>query len=226
MFKPRSMLEMFDRFFSSRPDDSPIRSIFEIGIWDGGSSAYWFEYFQPDKLVAVDFMKREDSDYFRGYVDRRGIADRLKTYWDVDQGDAGTTAGNSSTPSSTGPLDLVIDDGSHLLEETRTSFETLFPRLRKGGLYVVEDWNWELAPRFHEPDHPFAERDGLVGFVADLARVVGSSWTIPSLTICPGFVAVERGSMPEGEAFDLEERLSGLPVKPDPDKRGPTEDAA
>ena len=145
MFKPRGMLEMFDRFFSSRPDDSPIRSIFEIGIWDGGSSAYWFEYFQPDKLVAVDFMSREDSDYFRGYRrwarNRRSPEDLLGGR----PGRLGSDCGKSSTPSSSGPLDLVIDDGSHLLEETRTSFETLFPRLRKGGLYVVEDWNWELS---------------------------------------------------------------------------------
>lgn len=39
------------------------------------------------------------------------------------------------------PLDLVIDDASHLLNETRASFETLFPLLGPGGLYVIEDWN-------------------------------------------------------------------------------------
>jgi len=40
-----------------------------------------------------------------------------------------------------GPLDLVIDDASHLLAESRLSFESLFPRLRPGGLFVIEDWN-------------------------------------------------------------------------------------
>jgi hypothetical protein len=221
MFKPRAMLEALDRCFSSRPDDSPIRSIFEIGIWDGGSSAYWFEYFHPDKLVAVDFIKREDSDYFRAYVDGRGIADRLKTHWGVDQADAERLWEIVDTEFDGDPLDLVIDDGSHLLEETRTTFETLFPRLRKGGLYVIEDWNWELNPTFREPDHYFATRDGLVGFVADLARVVGSSWMIHSLTIYPGFVAIERGSMPQDLRFDIAELLADLPVKLDPDAPGP-----
>ena len=69
----------------------------------------------------------------------------------------------------------MIDDGSHLLEETRACFETLFPRLRKGGLYMLEDWNWELNPMFRNPEHPFAKRDGLVGLVDDLVRVIGSS---------------------------------------------------
>src|SRR5215207_423787 len=41
-------------------------------------------------------------------------------------------------------LDLVIDDASHRLEPTRTSFETLFPRLRDGGLYLIEDWKWQI----------------------------------------------------------------------------------
>ena len=73
-------------------DDPPFRAIFEIGIWDGGSTAFWFEYFQPDKLVAVDYLGREDSEYFRSFVDARGIADRVKTYWGVDQGDSGAGA--------------------------------------------------------------------------------------------------------------------------------------
>ena len=43
------------------------------------------------------------------------------------------------------PIDLVIDDASHLLEPTRASFEVLFPRLRTDGLFVIEDWAWEHA---------------------------------------------------------------------------------
>jgi hypothetical protein len=37
------------------------------------------------------------------------------------------------------PLDLVSDDASHLLRETRASFNALFPRLRSGGEYIIED---------------------------------------------------------------------------------------
>ncbi len=39
------------------------------------------------------------------------------------------------------PLDLVVDDASHRYVETRASFELLFPRLRPGGRFVLEDWN-------------------------------------------------------------------------------------
>ena len=36
----------------------------------------------------------------------------------------------------------MLDDASHLVDPTRTSFELLFPRLRPGGSYVIEDWSW------------------------------------------------------------------------------------
>ena len=46
------------------------------------------------------------------------------------------------------PLDLVIDDASHVLGPTRSSFESLFPHLRPGGTYLIEDWN--SAHIFHD----------------------------------------------------------------------------
>ena len=38
-----------------------------------------------------------------------------------------------------GPLDVIIDDGSHRVEHQRASLLVLFPGLRPGGLYVLED---------------------------------------------------------------------------------------
>ena len=214
MFKPRGLLEMFDDFFSSLPGDFAARNIFEIGIWDGGSAAFWFEYFHPEKLVAVDVLAREDSDYFRRFVDSRAITDRLKTYWRVDQGDPGRLREIVELEFSA-PLDLVIDDGSHLLDKTTSSFETLFPLLRKGGLYVIEDWNWELVPQCRSADHAFASEDGLIGLVTDLVRVTGSNAAIRSMAVQRAFVAVERGSGLGDSSFDLDELLSTLPVKLD-----------
>jgi hypothetical protein len=38
-----------------------------------------------------------------------------------------------------GGVDIVIDDGSHHFRHLRVSFETLFPELENGGLYIAED---------------------------------------------------------------------------------------
>ncbi|HYL97859.1 MAG TPA: hypothetical protein VEZ90_02810, partial [Blastocatellia bacterium] len=77
LYKNRQLVEQFDRFWSStsfRP-----RHIFEIGIWDGGSTAFWFEHLRPERMVAVDLQDREDSTYFRKYVSTRGLESRLIT---------------------------------------------------------------------------------------------------------------------------------------------------
>ncbi len=38
-----------------------------------------------------------------------------------------------------GAPDIILDDGSHISSDVIFSFEVLFPRLKKGGIYIVED---------------------------------------------------------------------------------------
>jgi demethylmacrocin O-methyltransferase len=45
-----------------------------------------------------------------------------------------------------GPIDIVIDDGSHLSAHVLTSFQILFPALRPGGIYVIEDLQTSYWP--------------------------------------------------------------------------------
>lgn len=45
---------------------------------------------------------------------------------------------------SAGHFDLVIDDGSHLIRHQKQSFETLWPYISVGGLYVIEDLETSL----------------------------------------------------------------------------------
>ena len=45
------------------------------------------------------------------------------------------------------PIDVVFDDCSHLLDLTSASFDALFPFVRPGGIYVIEDWNLDLVFR-------------------------------------------------------------------------------
>ena len=35
--------------------------------------------------------------------------------------------------------DLIVDDGSHYGEHIVTSFKTLYPYLKEGGIYIIED---------------------------------------------------------------------------------------
>jgi len=44
-----------------------------------------------------------------------------------------------------GPFDLIVDDGAHLSDAQQLSFFALFPALRPGGLYFIEDLHWQPA---------------------------------------------------------------------------------
>lgn len=195
-YKNRQLVEQFDRFWSAI--DFRPRHMLEIGIWDGGSTAFWYEHLRPERLVAIDQLDREDSPYFRRYLAAHGLEGRVLTRWRTDQADRAALREIVERDLG-GELDLVIDDGSHLDVPTRASFEALFPLLPPGGLYVIEDWAWEHWPEFQDPGHVWAGEESLAALVCDLVAAAGSSRTLfRSLAVYEGFVVVERGDWGRG----------------------------
>ncbi|MEO7837023.1 MAG: class I SAM-dependent methyltransferase [Acidimicrobiales bacterium] len=235
LFKGKWTLEQYDRFWSHRPDFE-AKSIVELGMWDGGSTALWFEFFQPDKLVAMDIMTKGDSEYFCEYVRSRNIESRISTHWGVDQSNA-AQVGEIVASEFSRPLDLVIDDASHMYRETQSSFEQLFPRLRPGGLYIIEDWAWSYFEEFQTPGHPWSVTTELSKLVMQLIEANASTQSfarrvreephgaetvrevlISDITVYPHFVVIERGDIgPERiEGFTVEDfisRRASLPTR-------------
>ena len=76
-----------------------------------------------------------------------------------------------------------MDDASHTYEETKASFEFLFPLLRPGGIYVMEDWNWAHHPNYQSPDAPFAKRHALSNLLFEQIMLLGSSLVISEIRI-------------------------------------------
>ena len=216
-YKHKRALDQYDRFWRSVPAFRP-RRIMEIGTFDGGSVAFWNEFFGPDKLVAIDLASRADSGYFRKYVAKRGLETKIKTYWSTDQTDVGRLRSIVESEFD-GPLDLVIDDASHLYGPTKKTFETLFPRLRPGGLYVIEDWSWGCWPFLPVDFRPHgSELPRLVHELTNAAGsmtpfLVGAQGTqtieplIAAVTVYADFVVIERGpaALPASNDFTLEQ---------------------
>jgi predicted O-methyltransferase YrrM len=187
LLKPRGLIELYEQFWRGRPTP---RRVMELGAWEGGSAAFWFEAFEPDKHVAVDLITRTDSERFKSYVASRGVADRLKTYWGVDQADRRRLREIVDSEFD-GAIDLVIDDASHLYEPTKASFDELFPRLRPGGLYVIEDWQWSYTD--FEPPAAWANKPPVSRLVVELLETVGRAPSpVASMTVLHNFAAVER----------------------------------
>jgi hypothetical protein len=212
-YKSKGLVDQYDAVFSRRPDFVP-RRIFELGIWDGGSVALWFELFQPRKHVAIDLTTRGDSDYFRTFVEARTAERRLKTFWGVDQADVEQLQAIVASEFD-GPLDLVIDDASHVYRSTLASFEALFPHLAPGGLYIIEDWGWEHWEEYHRVGHVWAGEDSLTRLVHEgVECVAGRGSPIAGITVVHGFVVVERSRvpLPAERPFRLREHITRRPA--------------
>jgi hypothetical protein len=80
-------------------------------------------------------------------------------------------------------LDFVIDDASHTYEHTRRSFEILFPLLRPGGLYLIEDWAWAHSPAYQGEKAPFAGRPALTNLLFEQIALLGSSSMIAEIVV-------------------------------------------
>lgn len=133
--KPVSLIEAYSHLI----DQCRPATIVELGIDAGGSTAFLALLATPRKLVALE-LNPEPVPGLAAFIDQRGLADRVRPFYGVDQADRSRLAEIVEREFTSEPIDLVIDDASHLLDETRASFETLFPRMRSGGLYVIEDW--------------------------------------------------------------------------------------
>lgn len=167
-------------------EDEQPRRIVELGVKAGGSTALIALAAEPETLLAVD-LEAEIPPLLAQLIESHGLDGHLVTAFGLDQGDrAGLTQFvDSHLPE--GGIDLVIDDASHILGPTRTSFEVLFPRLRTGGLYVVEDWNAECMAANHLarvlPDAvDFTDRIGAVNRVLHILNT-------PDYELPPAFVA-------------------------------------
>jgi hypothetical protein len=160
---------------------------------------------KPERLVAVDRQTASESPAFEEYV--AAHASTLQVKWGVDQENREQVGAIADAAFGDG-LDLVIDDASHLYGPTRASFETVFPRLRPGGLYIVEDWAWAHWPQFQGPRSPFARQIPLTRLIEEFVAAIGTGDVIRSMSIRHGFVAVERGETPMPEPFGLDAIIS------------------
>lgn len=96
-------------------------NLLEIGVQSGGSLIMWTKYFKNGKVTGLE------------------IDEHAK---DLDVNGATVVIGDQSDVETlkqfTG-MDIIIDDGGHKMSQQRISFETLFPMLNSGGIYVIED---------------------------------------------------------------------------------------
>jgi hypothetical protein len=122
-------IEPYSKHLHSRRADK--LKILEIGVKDGASLRMWKNYFYRSKVYGIDI---DDKSHLN--------EKRIKTF----QGDQSDVQFLRRVAEEINDIDIVIDDGSHVSGHVVTSFTTLFPLLKNGGIYIIEDLQASYRP--------------------------------------------------------------------------------
>ena len=97
--------------------------LLEIGVFGGASMALWSMYFPKANIIGLDI-----KDY------------RNEKYRDVERVKIGVCdAYLPETANQLGDFDIIIDDGYHDLEHMLLAIKLYLPKVRPGGVLVLED---------------------------------------------------------------------------------------
>lgn len=199
--KTRDHVERFcDRMRDLRAD-----SVFELGIFKGGSTVFLHQLLRPRTLIAIE-LDPDPVPALEEYVARHGLDSVIRRHHGVDQTDVARLEEILERDLGDDRLDLVVDDASHGYPQTRATFEALFPRLRPGGRYIVEDWAWAHFDEelWQRGGGYWRDRPALTNLVVETMLVLGSfSDIVSEIHIEPDFAEITRGTRGLPPRLDL-----------------------
>lgn len=131
---------IYERHFSAWRNRTLV--VWEIGVFRGGSLELWSNYFGPmTTVIGIDI------DPACAAISGPNIHVRI--------GSQSDTEFLSGIIDEFGTPDIIIDDGSHQSADIKASFQFLYPRLSKNGIYIIEDQHTAYWPEFGDPENSF-----------------------------------------------------------------------
>lgn len=117
-----SYIDMYyERVFAGYKNKSI--NLLEIGVNAGRSLELWAKYFNSDStIIGIDkkiTIPYKPSKKNIHYI----IGDATK----------------EETVKKFSSIDIIIDDGSHRVQDQLKSFNLLYPKLQQSGVYIIED---------------------------------------------------------------------------------------
>lgn len=113
-------LDNYEKHLQSWRDKEFI--LLEIGVAGGASIRMWQEYFKNAKIYGID-----------NNAACAAIGDNIFIGSQTDPEFLGFVLSEIGSP------DIIISDGSHIGDEEVETFKLLFPLIKNGGMYFLED---------------------------------------------------------------------------------------
>lgn len=135
-------------------------NLLEIGVggydkpYSGGSSLrMWKRYFPKANIFSFDIYDKSPHEESRIRIFQGSQVDALFLDEVLQQ---------------TGELDIIIDDGSHVNEHVLFTFHCLFPKLKSGGIYVIEDTQTSYWQHYGGQEIERNNKDSIMGYFKSL----------------------------------------------------------
>jgi hypothetical protein len=110
--------------------------ILEIGIFDGASLKMMEEFFVAPTIVGIDIepKKQYESKCIKTMIADQSVPEQLLKCLELCS-----------------EYDIIIDDGGHTMQQQLVTIATLFPHVKSGGIYVLEDLHTSFIGAHYNP---------------------------------------------------------------------------
>lgn len=157
---------VYEKYFNALKD-LPI-NILEIGISTGNSLNLWTEFFPNANVYGIDIV--DCKHMTRG---------KIKTF----QCDQSNREEMKKIMEQLPLMDIIIDDGSHVISHQQITIATLFPFVKSKGMYWIEDLHtsdnqWQ-GKTLYGNDMSFKNDDSTVDFIN---RAINGNYTSSFMT--------------------------------------------
>jgi cephalosporin hydroxylase len=123
-FKWLHYFDIYERHLERFRGTSPV--VLEIGVSGGGSVEMWKEYFgEGSRIVGVDInpdCKAHEQEGIEVFIGGQSDPATIEAVF-------------AAYPR----IDIVIDDGSHVMSDMIATFEMVYSRINPNGVYLLED---------------------------------------------------------------------------------------
>jgi hypothetical protein len=107
------------------PVRAQVKTLVEIGVLEGASLCMWRDYLPNAQIHGMDITPL-----------RLDAGERVRLY----QGDQTNRADLAGLAFQFGEqADVIVDDGGHTMGQQQTTLAALFPSVRPGGIFIMED---------------------------------------------------------------------------------------
>lgn len=125
--------DVYDRHFS--PYRGKEITVVEFGVSHGGSVQMWKKYFgKKARIVGVDIFP--------------GCATLAEKQIEIHIGDQEDRSFLRDLAAKVGPIDVLIEDGGHTMQQQIATFEEMWPSITDGGVFLCEDLHTSYWPEY------------------------------------------------------------------------------